>query len=89
MTDWHLQAFGEWLTCLFPREAVGGIVLARESRLSVVSLCCLLSADALLVCLLFCSVCSDVLHTLSDRGVEVWRMCTDFRRVVISGQFGT
>lgn len=30
MTDWHLQAFGEWLTCLFPREAVGALCWAER-----------------------------------------------------------
>lgn len=50
-------------------------MLGRESGFSVVSLCC--------------SVCSDVLHTVLDHEGEVWRMYADFRRVVISGQFGT
>lgn len=88
MTDWHLQAFGEWLTCLFPREAVGHCVGQREWPLCCF-FDCLLSINALLVCLLFCSVCSDVLHTVLDHGIEAWHMYIDFRRVVISGQCGT
>lgn len=30
MTDGHLQACGEWLTCLFPREAVEALRWAER-----------------------------------------------------------
>lgn len=77
-----------------PQKGCGGIVLGRARAsvrgwLQCAFFGCLLCVNALLVCLLFCSVCSDVLHTVLGHGVEVQRMYTDFRRVVISGQFGT
>lgn len=56
MTDWHLQAFGEWLTCLFPRAAVGHCVGQREWP-PCGFFGCLLSVNALLDL----SVCSFVL----------------------------
>lgn len=30
MTDWHLQAFGEWLAYLFPRATVGALCRAER-----------------------------------------------------------
>lgn len=44
MTDWHLQAFGELLTCLFPREVVGALCWA-ERVASVWFLCAVLCAQ--------------------------------------------
>lgn len=55
VTDWHLQAFGEWLAYLFPREPERlweHCVWQREWT-QCGSLCSLLNVNVLLVLLLF------------------------------------
>lgn len=55
MTDWHLQAFGEWLAYLFPREPerLWEHCVWRREWTRCGSLCSLLNVNVSLVLLLF------------------------------------
>lgn len=89
MTDWHLQAFGEWLAYLFPREPerLWEHCVWQGEWTQCGSLCSLLNVNVLLVLLLFFfQVCSDVFRILLDPIVGIWCIYTDFRRVEISDQ---
>lgn len=73
VTDWHLQAFGEWLAYLFPREPerLWGHCVGQREWTQCGSLCSLLNINVLLVLLLFFLL--DVLRCVAySAGSSSW-----------------